>query len=87
MIRGGRSRIRGPMRLINFYDFRNPSSLSMALGFIQPLTQINIRSRKVMFLRSRARPARKADKLTAICEPIPSWIIRTLVVATQKNSS
>jgi hypothetical protein len=56
-----------PDEINEFFHFPNPSNLSMALGFIQPLTQINTRSRKIMFLRSRARPARKADKLTAIC--------------------
>jgi hypothetical protein len=33
-------------------------------------TKIITRSRKVMFLESRARPVRMVDNLTAICEPI-----------------
>jgi hypothetical protein len=37
------------------------------LGFTQPLTEINIRIRKIMFLGSRARPVFKADNLNAIC--------------------
>jgi hypothetical protein len=41
---------------------------AMALGFTQPLTEICTRSRKSV-LESRARPVRKADYLTAICEP------------------
>jgi hypothetical protein len=41
-----------------------------ALGFIQPLTEMSIRNRKILFLGSRERPAHKADNHTAICEPI-----------------
>jgi hypothetical protein len=43
--------------------------LPVALQFTQPLTEMSTRSRK-MFLGSRALLARKADNLTAICEPI-----------------
>jgi hypothetical protein len=32
--------------------------------------RMSTRSRKIMFLGSRARPVRRADKLTAICEPV-----------------
>jgi hypothetical protein len=39
------------------------------LGVIQPLTEMCTRSRKIMFLGSRARPVRRADNLTAICAP------------------
>jgi hypothetical protein len=35
----------------------------MALGFTQHLTEMSARSRKVMFLGSRARPVRRADNL------------------------
>jgi hypothetical protein len=37
--------------------------------FTQPLTEMSTRSRRIMFLESRARPVRRADSLTAICEP------------------
>jgi hypothetical protein len=40
-----------------------------ALGFNQPVTKMSTRSREIMFLESRARSVRKADNLTAICEP------------------
>jgi hypothetical protein len=30
----------------------------------------SVSNRKIMFLGSRARPVRKADNLTAVCEPI-----------------
>jgi hypothetical protein len=35
----------------------------------QLLTEISTRCRKIMLLRSREQPVRKADNLTAICEP------------------
>jgi hypothetical protein len=40
----------------------------MALGTIQPLTEMSTRNP----LGDKGRPARKADNLTAICEPI-AW--------------
>jgi hypothetical protein len=40
----------------------------MALGSTQPLTEMSARN----FPGDRERPARKADDLTAICEPI-AW--------------
>jgi hypothetical protein len=43
---------------------------SLGQGFTQPVTEISTTSRKIMFLESRARPVRRADNLTAICEPI-----------------
>jgi hypothetical protein len=39
-------------------------------GVSQPLTEMSIRNRKIMFLESRTRPARKADNFSVICEPI-----------------
>jgi hypothetical protein len=42
-----------------------------ALGFTQPLTEMNARNRKKkMFLGSRAQPVHKADNLTAIGKQI-----------------
>jgi hypothetical protein len=41
-----------------------------ALGLTQPLTEMSTRSRKIMFVGSRARAVRGADNLAAICEPI-----------------
>jgi hypothetical protein len=38
----------------------------MALGLIQPLTEMNTRN----LPGGKGQPARKADNLTAICEPI-----------------
>jgi hypothetical protein len=44
----------------------NPSSRTMALGSTQPLTEMSTRN----LPGGKGRPARKADNLTAICEPI-----------------
>jgi hypothetical protein len=46
----------------------NPSSLAMTPEFTRPLTEMGTRSRKGMFLGGRARTARKAANLTAVCE-------------------
>jgi hypothetical protein len=48
--------------VIFFYNLPNHSSRIMAMGLTQLLTEI--------FLAGKGRPARKADNLTAICEPI-----------------
>jgi hypothetical protein len=42
----------------------NPSSLTMALGSTQPLTEMSTRN----LLGGKGRPASKADNLTAICK-------------------
>jgi hypothetical protein len=39
-----------------------------AQGFTQPVTEMSTRGRKIMFLRSGARPVRRADRFTAICK-------------------
>jgi hypothetical protein len=49
-----------------FFNLRNPS----CCVFTQPLTEMSTKSRKIMFLGSRARPVLRADNLTAICGPI-----------------
>jgi hypothetical protein len=49
-----------------FFSWPNPSSRTMALRSTQPLTEMSTRN----LPGGKARPARKAEKLTAICEPI-----------------
>jgi hypothetical protein len=49
---------------MNVLNLLNPSSRTMALGFIQLLTEIITKNIK-MFLGSREWPTRKADKLIA----------------------
>jgi hypothetical protein len=55
-----------PDEVIGFFNWPNPSSRTMALGSTQPLSEMNTRS----LPGGKGRPARKADNLTAICEPI-----------------
>jgi hypothetical protein len=56
MLQTGRS----PVQVLDKVDFFNPSYRTMALGSTQPLTEMS----------TRMRPARRADNLIAICEPI-----------------
>jgi hypothetical protein len=66
MLLAGWSRVRFPMRSLNCIDLPNPSGRNMALGPTQPLTEMSTRN----LPGGKGRPARKADNLTAICEPI-----------------
>jgi hypothetical protein len=54
-----------PDKVIGFSKLPNPSSRSMTLGSTQPLTEMSTRN----LPGCKGRPARKADNLTAICEP------------------
>jgi hypothetical protein len=54
-----------PYKVIKFFDWLNPSSRTISLGSTQPLTEMSTRN----LPGSKGRPARKADNLTAICEP------------------
>jgi hypothetical protein len=51
---------------VDFFNWPNPSSHTMVLGSTQPLSEMSTRN----LPRGKWRPALKADKLTAICEPI-----------------
>jgi hypothetical protein len=55
-----------PDDVIGFFNLSNPSSRTMALGSTQPLTEMS--TKKIP--GGKGLPARKADNLTAICEPI-----------------
>jgi hypothetical protein len=65
MLQARKSRVRFPMRSLNFFDWPNLSSLIMALGTTQPLTEMITRN----LPGGKRRPARKAD-VTANSEPI-----------------
>jgi hypothetical protein len=65
MLQAGRSWVRFSMSL-DFLNSSNPSSHTMTLRSTQPLTEMSTRN----LPPGKGRPARKADKLTAICEPI-----------------
>jgi hypothetical protein len=54
------------MESLPFLNLPNPFSRSVALGVTQPLTEMSTRNLPGV----KARPARKADNVTAICEPI-----------------
>jgi hypothetical protein len=67
MLQAGRSQVEVPMRSLNlFSNVPNPSSRTMTLGFIQPLTEMSTRR----YFWGKALPARRADNLTAIWKPI-----------------
>jgi hypothetical protein len=50
-----------------YFDLPNPSSRTMVLGSIQSLTEMS--TKNLPGEGDKGRPARKADNLTAICEP------------------
>jgi hypothetical protein len=54
-----------PDEVIGFFNWSNPSNRTMALGSTQPLTEMSTKN----LPGGKGRPARKADNLTAICEP------------------
>jgi hypothetical protein len=66
MLQAGRSRARVPMKFLDFFNLSNPSGGTMALRSMQPLAELSTWN----LPGGKGRPARKADKLTAICEPI-----------------
>jgi hypothetical protein len=54
------------MKSLDFFNLPNPSSHNMALGWTQLLRQMSTRN----IPGAEDRPAREADNLIAICEPI-----------------
>jgi hypothetical protein len=50
---------------VDFFNWPNPSSRTMALGSNQPLTEMSTRN----LVGVKGRPAREAHILSAICEP------------------
>jgi hypothetical protein len=65
MLQAGRSRVPSPDE-VDFFNSPNPSSRTMALGSTKSLTEMSTRN----LPGGKGRPARKADNITAICEPI-----------------
>jgi hypothetical protein len=53
-----------PEEVIGFFNWRNHSNHSIALGSTQPLTEMSTRN----LPGAKGRPARKADNFTAIYE-------------------
>jgi hypothetical protein len=66
MIQTGRSRVRFQMRSLDVFSVPDPSSRTMAQRSTQPLTEMTTRN----LLEGKGHPARKADELTTVCEPI-----------------
>jgi hypothetical protein len=62
-LQAGRSPVRVPAE-VDFFNLPNPSSRT-SLRSTQPQTEISTRN----FPGGKKRPARRADNLTAICEP------------------
>jgi hypothetical protein len=54
---------------VDFFNLPNPSSPTMTLGSTQPLSEMSTRNLPGGG-GDKGRPARKANNLTAICEPI-----------------
>jgi hypothetical protein len=65
MLQTGRPPVQVPDE-VDFFNLPNPSSHTMALGSTQPLREMNTRNLPA----GKKRPARRADILAAICEPI-----------------
>jgi hypothetical protein len=61
VLQAGRSRLLFPMRLLDFLI----GLILPALGSTQPLTEMSTMN----LPGGKGQPARKADNLTAICEP------------------
>jgi hypothetical protein len=53
------------MKIVGTIFENNHASRTIALGSIQPLTEMSTRN----LPGGKQRPAREADNLTAICEP------------------
>jgi hypothetical protein len=68
MLQAGRSRVRD--RVNDFFSIYLILPDALGPGVYSVVTEMNTSTRKRMFLGSRARPVRRAENLTAICEPI-----------------
>jgi hypothetical protein len=66
MLQPGGSRVRIPMRSLDYFSLLDPSSRTNALGTTQPVREMSAKN----ISGAKGRPARKADNLTASCVPI-----------------
>jgi hypothetical protein len=65
MLRAGRSRVRFPMKVLDFSIYLILPAALWTWGSTQPLTEMSTRK----LPGGKGRPVHKADNLTAICEP------------------
>jgi hypothetical protein len=79
MLKAGRSRVRVPMRSLNFFNL--PSSHSVTLASTQPLTEPSARVLLGGGGGGEGQSARKADNLTAISDHIFLKMCRSLDVS------
>jgi hypothetical protein len=63
MLQAGSSPVQVPDE-VDFFNLPNPSSRTMALGSIQPLTEMSTRN----LPGGKKQPACRADNLATICE-------------------
>jgi hypothetical protein len=54
---------------LNFFNLCNPSNCTMALGFIQPLTEMSIRLSSWGRGEYKAQSECSAENLSTICDP------------------
>jgi hypothetical protein len=86
MQQAGRSWVRFLLWPLNCFNSLNPYSLTKALGFAHPLSEMS--NRYEYLLGVKPRPARKADNLTAICDPTVErmWESRRLTIPWAFNA-
>jgi hypothetical protein len=78
MLQAWKSRVRIPMRLLNLFNSFNLSSHSMALGFIQPLTDVS--TKRSFWWAKRCRRGGPHCHLWAdYVENVESWTSHILV--------
>jgi hypothetical protein len=65
MLQAGLSRVRFPMKSLDFFNWRNSSSSTMALRSSKPVTEMSTRN----LHGAKGRQERSADNRTAIFEP------------------
>jgi hypothetical protein len=64
MLEAGRSPVRVPDE-VDIFNLPNPSSPTVVLGSIKPLTEMSTRN----LSGGKKQPARRADSHATICEP------------------
>jgi hypothetical protein len=66
MLQAGRSQVRFPIKSLDFFNWPNPSSRTMALGSTQPLTEMRAAGRRVRLITSPSSVSRLSRRLTTV---------------------